>query len=107
MNPNNPERIAPISPEEVTRLQAELMPPAIIETFNRTISEKIANGRAVIDLDEIVKDLTNQGLDERQLFNKGWLNIEELYREAGWEVSYEQPAYNETGRSYFTFQVKK
>jgi len=39
-----------------------------------------------------------------EIINNGWLNIEEAYRAADWEVEYDKPAYNETYRAHFIFK---
>ena len=100
------ERVTPISPAEVTALQRELIPPEVIEIFNRFIGETVLNGMAVIDQDDLVKELVSRGLTRSDIFKKGWLNIEGIYEEAGWDVEYDKPAYNETGRSTFTFSQR-
>ncbi len=105
MSRETTKQVAPISPDELVGLQRELMPPEVIETFNRYIGERALNGRAVINQDDIVEDLKSQGLDGGDIFEKGWLNVEGIYKDAGWKVEYNAPAYNETGRSYFTFTV--
>ena len=51
--------------------------------------------------------MAKAGLERALIFKKGWLNVEEMYREAGWQVTYDRPAYNETGYAYFYFKVPK
>jgi hypothetical protein len=43
------------------------------------------------------------GVSRQEVFDNQWLDIEDIYREAGWKVSYDKPAYNETYKAYFTF----
>jgi hypothetical protein len=31
--------------------------------------------------------------DRQKIYKLGWLNVEELYRERGWDVTYDEPAY--------------
>ena len=35
------------------------------------------------------------------------MDFEALYRESGWKVSYDSPAYDENYDAYFTFEPKK
>lgn len=105
--PNSQERPVAISPAEVARLQQELMPPEVIETFNRFIGEKALNGHAIIYQEDVVKDLIRQGIKPSEMFEKGLLNIEDIYEEAGWKVEYDSPAYDEGDRAYFTFTAKE
>jgi len=43
------------------------------------------------------------GKTRDEVFDKGWLNIEPMYRAAGWKVVYDKPAYNESYEPTFTF----
>lgn len=98
----------PISPEELNEVKSEILPPEVFETFNRLLGEKALHGYAIIYQDEVVEGLIERGLDRGNIFRKGWLNIESLYEENGWEVEYDKPDYNEEGgRAYFTFEAKK
>lgn len=100
----DPERrVRPISPDEVSELQLEQIPSAVFETFNRMIGELALNGCATIRQQDVVDALIDKGLNKQEIFRRGWLNIEGLYREAGWEVEYDKPAYNETYEPLFKF----
>jgi hypothetical protein len=98
------QRATPITPEEAE--SGKQIPEAVINVFNRFISEKILDGRAVVDQDDVVRELEAAGLSGQDIFRKGWLNIEGLYQRAGWKVEYNRPGYNESGRSFFTFSTK-
>lgn len=37
------------------------------------------------------------------VFANKWLDIEDIYREQGWRVDYDKPAYNENYQASFTF----
>lgn len=97
----------PITPDEVTQLQRDIFPPEVFETFNQMIAEKLLDGEAHIRQDDVVEQLAIKGLERALIFRKGWLNVEEMYREAGWQVRYDKPAYNETGDAYFSFKAPK
>jgi len=103
----NREFAQPISPEELSQVKRETMPPEVFETFNRLLGEIALNGYATVYLDDVVEGLIERGLDKEEIFRKGWLNIESLYGEHGWEVRYDQPGYNESGRGYYTFRAKR
>jgi hypothetical protein len=107
----SPERapnlsVQPMSPAEVTQYQLENFPAEVIDTVNMLIAESFLNGRAVVQQEDLVRILKEKGLDGGEIYKKGWLNIEEMYRASGWKVTYEKPGFNETGRSYFVFEVK-
>ncbi len=99
--------IKPMSPEEVTTYQLESFPPEVIDTVNMLISENFFNGSAVVKQDELLEALQAKGLDRGEIFKRGWLNIEGMYRSIGWKVTYDKPGYNESGRACFIFEVKK
>lgn len=37
------------------------------------------------------------------IFDKHWLDIEDTYRKAGWNVEYDKPGYCENYDAYFVF----
>ena len=41
------------------------------------------------------------------LFDNNWLDIEPIYRRAGWVVEYDKPAYCEDYPATFTFKLPK
>ncbi len=44
-------------------------------------------------------------LDARAVvFAKGWLEVEDIYRKAGWKVKYDKPAYSENYPATFKFE---
>lgn len=97
----------PISPEEAS-MEKLLMPDAVIETWNRLIAMKFNGDNTVtIVQDEIVPALVAAtGVKRQDVFDLGWLDIENLYHEAGWIVEYNKPDYNEKGPRFFTFKKK-
>ena len=101
------ESIQPVSPEGLNQLKREMMPPEVFEVFNRLLGEKAINGYASLYQAEVVEGLIESGLERNDIFRKGWLNIESLYEENGWEVSYSKPGYNESGYPLFTFRAVK
>ena len=46
-------------------------------------------------------------LKRADVFSNHWLDVEDIYREQGWNVEYDKPTYNETYDAYFVFSVKK
>lgn len=46
-------------------------------------------------------------VERHQVFEKHWLDIETAYRQAGWEVEYDKPAYNETYGASWEFKHGK
>lgn len=102
----------PISPKEVAACKAKSFPAFVFEAFNELIASKYTMGRATVkqnDVIALILQKANSGLDEDiltrgDIFDKGYLNVEEVYREQGWKVSYDKPAYNESYAAYFEFK---
>jgi hypothetical protein len=100
----------PLRPNEAIALKKGQRPDAIMIAFNQEISSKIivATGKAKVLQKDVIarikKALPN--IPSQDLFDKGWLDVEGEFREAGWEVKYEKPARDESFDSYFIFQKK-
>lgn len=104
-NYENPEAIRPITPEEITEMQLDAMPDTVLEIVNRLITEKIRQGNAVIYQKDIVRELVGCGFKSEEIFARGWLNFEDIYRASGWKVEYDKPGWNETYDAYFKFSI--
>ncbi len=100
--------VKPISPSEATRLKKAAIPDVVFETFNELIAENISSGTAIVRQDEVVKRLVDKGLNRQEIFDKGWLDVEPIYRKSGWAVSYDKPGFNEDPYpSKFEFRKKR
>ncbi|HET8688481.1 MAG TPA: hypothetical protein VFM18_17860 [Methanosarcina sp.] len=111
-------KIKPIRPSEVAVKKMQQFPDFVIEAFNQLIAENYNDGArsAVVKQDDAVKrilelatssfvsDLTPVTRDT--VYDKGWLNIEEIFKAAGWKVTYDKPAYNESYPAKFEFTIK-
>lgn len=111
----------PITPAEVGRTKGDLFPPFIIQAFNELIAANFSNGSATVKQDDVIErayDLTYPNSEpnylqeareaawRKEVFAKGWLNVEEIYHNAGWEAKYDKPGYNETYPATFIFSTK-
>ena len=85
----------PITPDQVLGKKAEMLPDFVFEIWNNLIAKNWKNDCAVIGQDEIKAVLYSEVPEGQSIFKTGWLDIEEIYREAGWKVEYDKPAYNE------------
>ena len=100
--------VEPIGPNEVKLF----IPDFIIEAVNRLIKEKWVGHEAVILQDEIMDVVSSDDPDDnkpsrQEVFDRHWLDFEDLYREKGWDVEYDKPAYNEFYKAKFIFKPKK
>lgn len=99
----------PITPDQVSETKAKCFPPAVFEAFNEMIASKFTGGRAVVYQEDVLALILkkDKSLNNAVIFSNGWLNIEEVYRDAGWSVVYDKPAYFENYRASFTFSRKQ
>lgn len=98
--------VKPISPDEVLGQKKASIPDVVFEVFNELIAEDYSNGYSSFRQDEVVKRLVKKGLKRAEIFDKGWLDIEGIYRDAGWKVEYDSPGYNEDYPAIFNFSKK-
>ncbi len=100
--------VEPIKPSDIAEQKKLHIPDVVIETFNEMIVENIDNyGRAVIKQKDVVAKLVSEGLVEKDIFDKHYLNIESIFSEAGWKVTYSKPGFNESGEASFTFARRR
>jgi hypothetical protein len=109
--------VKPISTNDATLASAkkELLPDFVIEAFNEMIASRYLNGSAKFKQDEVMEIILQRGNDIKDLqgdphikrhniFDNHWLDVEEVYRQEGWKVEYDKPAYCETFDAYFVFR---
>jgi len=99
--------VKPISPSELAATQLATFPDDVVAVWNELIARRFDRTRAVVKQEEVVKALAVRMIcDRARVFDAGWLNIEPLFQEQGWEVEYWKPAYNESGDAHFIFTPK-
>lgn len=98
----------PIRPDQVSDQKLNDIPPEVINTWNKLIAKNYNNGRSVICQEDIITALLSDGMVSRgKVFAAGWLDIEAIYEDAGWDVYYQGADYDSSGDSIFTFKKKK
>ena len=100
------DKVSPIRPNEVDKEQIRIFPDAVFESFNELIAQAFSGACATVRQKDVVVLMMNKGLARKDIFDKGWLNIQEVYREAGWKVVYDSPAIDESFEPYFRFERK-
>lgn len=94
----------PIKPSEVSAHKTATFPEDVFEAFNAEIAASWDGRTAIVNQHKVVERLKSAlSIDRRDVFNLGYLNVEESYRAAGWTVEYDKPGYNETYEATFTF----
>ena len=99
--------VEPISPSDVKKF----IPDFIIETVNKLIVEKWDGDKAIILQDDIMDIVSSNYTNinkhsRREVFDKVWLDFEQLYRKKGWDVEYDGPRYNGFYKARFIFKKK-
>ena len=103
----------PITPKEAKSKKNQSIPAFVIECFNEAITEALdLNGRAVIQQEDILNRIIRhsempKAIGRQGVFDRGWLDVEPIFRQAGWIVEYDKPAYCETYEPTFTFKDKE
>lgn len=105
----NERAIKPLSPSEILVEQKNSIPDFVIESVNALLKQHVSMGHATIRQDDIIAEIIKHypSTSRQMIFNNGWLNFESLYEDAGWEVSYDRPGYNETYAATFDFKDKR
>ena len=91
----------PITPKEAA--SGSHVPDIVIETVNDYLKSYGSAQRIVLKQDELVNALIEKGLSRSEIFGRGWLDFEGMFVQAGWDVEYEKPGYNEPGSACFIF----
>ena len=93
--------LKPISPNDV--VLARVFPDEVIQAFNELITQNYSHGRAVLSQAAIVERLMELGIPRPAIFEKGFLDVEDVYRAEGWFVDYDKPGFNESYEPTFYF----
>lgn len=95
----------PISPDEVAKLRENFIPEAIFKAFNELIVSRWDGRESSFTQEEVVAVAKKLGHVVNYVNHE--LDVEDIYRAAGWIVEYNKPGYNEEYPAYFSFKRKK
>lgn len=104
-------KVEPIKPTDIK----QEIPDWVIKGANECIKKHYNELRkeSKFTQDELIYYILNcapaddETITRRTLFDNNWLDIEPIYRQAGWKVDYDKPGYNEFYDANFTFRQKK
>lgn len=98
----------PISPASVKKVSPQI-PDEVFKIFNQAIKDKFDGQSATVLQKDVVSALKKGGFNEREIYDKKWLDVETSYRKAGWEVIYDSPTYGDESdfESYFVFRARR
>lgn len=99
--------VEPITPQEAAIGDRDF-PWYVIQAFNELIRRdfKVKYNEAIVYQDKVIDrimQLDHNITDRNKIITNGWLDIEDYYANYGWNVYYDKPAYNESGRAFFKF----
>jgi hypothetical protein len=112
----HPRKVTPITPAEVLGVKAVTVPEGALKAWNEIITENYVDGRSHFTqkqlVDRILKNLKGVTHDGKRvtrfdIFDKGWLDLEDTFRQASWNVEYDKPGFNENYAANFTFTPKR
>jgi hypothetical protein len=107
LDPTKPLTVRPLSPGEVDDARAKSIPGEVIEIFNGLIAEKWNGVSATVDQGAAAQAIADKmGITTGVAFERGFLDIESIYRHAGWVVYYDKPGFNEDYLATFRFTRK-
>ena len=106
----------PITPTEAIQRCQAMIPDFVLESVNELLVQNANKNVIRLKQDTVIELIIEKMLTlnpdalesecRTTIFDNGWLDFEELYRQAGWVVEYYKPAYNETGNASFNFSVE-
>lgn len=96
-----------MTPNEINSLKQELIPEFVFDAFNKLIAKNLNGKTSFVKVKDVVENIVlANDVTAQKIYDSKWLDIEQSYRDAGWFVIYDSPAYNETYDSYFRFTIK-
>ena len=104
--------LSPIKPSEVVGKKREITPDYVIEAFNELIAGHWDGNRSTFGQRDAVSLIIKKGNEahaciyDTTIYENHWLDVEEIYRQAGWFVEYDKLGYNETYEPTFTFRLE-
>jgi len=93
----------PITPKEAAEQKVASIPEAVIEAFNELIAKEFRAGTATVLQGDVVQLASSKMGVSPANFDYDDLNVEPMYRKAGWKVEYDKPGFNETYPATFKF----
>jgi len=100
-------KIKPITPKEINKIRHDTFPDEVIEAFNDLIVKYWDGNQAkVLQKDAVAEIVRRSDLTSEELVDKHYLDVEGIFRKAGWNVKYDGPAYCENYDAFYVFKKK-
>lgn len=101
--------VQPITPHDVVDKKLEILPDAVIRAFNTLIAKKFNGYESTVKQDEAINAIMaeDETISRQEIFDNHWLDVEDIYRKIGWDVTFDKPGYSESYSAYYVFKKKK
>lgn len=94
-----------ITPDEVVKLKSEVFPGEVITAFNNAIALAWNGHSSTVFAADVAAEIANKlSIPVSKVYELNYLDVEPIYRDAGWDVRYDKPGYDESYRSHFIFR---
>lgn len=99
-----------LSPQEAILRFKNEVPETVLEAWNSLIVSnlKVQGGKstASFSLDDLATKITLAMDVSREVAkDKGWFDLEDIFRDKGWKVEFDSPGYNENYSANYTFRA--
>ncbi len=103
--PNYPAQ--PLRPAEVLAAKVETIPDEAFIAMNGLITERLHGEFARVTVKALIGRMVELGLDRKEIKQRGWDRLGSIYKEAGWEVTYNSPSMDDNDYDpYYYFKTK-
>ncbi len=97
----------PIKASEVTGKKRTQIPEEVFDAFNELIVENMHGKSSTFTQKKVVALILEKSILSRDvIFNKNYLDVEDIYRAEGWLVEYDSPGYCENYDATYTFRKR-
>ncbi len=94
----------PITPEIAQKLRKGSIPSFVINVFNDLIVKNLTvDGTASFSQEDVLDHISFHESSRDKIFKNKWLNVEDIFRKAGWNVEYDTPSVGDNYKARFTF----
>ena len=102
-------KIEPLNPDDVVQAKKQTIPDEVIEAFNESIAENWRGTYSNFTQESVVNKIIDKlpDLPEDDIYSRGYLDVEDIFRAAGWDVEYDNHDVSEKYRANFTFSKMK
>lgn len=102
--------MTPITPAEAQARRHSSIPGYVFQIVNDLLVANLRGGIATITQREIAAAIHSHpeyislGIPHPNIFQRGWMDFEDHYREHGWEVTYNRPVLGDMSPPSYTFK---